>query len=154
MVEKDVEQRYPAIETMGDIGPAAKQALPALQKLRAIGSEGQQLLVVWAIARINQDDKEGLDRLLKALKSPSKKLRQLAGSLLGRLASQEPMAVQAIEQALGEWPEDDRIELSLSLARIRAFEAKIRPILEKAADNPSDRVRFRASYALERMVLP
>lgn len=86
-----------AIETLGDIGPPAKKALPALA---AAGRSEEGFFVapaIWAAGRIRQE-KDLLPRLILELKNPEPDARSSAAWALGKMGPEARETVPALRK--------------------------------------------------------
>ena len=105
--EEDRGIRIAAAYALGQIGPAAKAAVAPLRKL--VDSNQPvflRTLSVWAVARINPDDKAALrtaiPMLLEALKSREPRLRAMASRALVDLRTEPDAVMPSLMQLLAQ----------------------------------------------------
>jgi HEAT repeat protein len=111
-----------AAYALGKIGPAAKDAVPALNRLTASGDDLVKLTAIWALLQMGPPSDEFVSTTLPLLTSA--------------LASQREMV---------------RVEAALSLGQLGKAAASALPALEKAQQDASSNVRHAASEAIAKI---
>jgi HEAT repeat protein len=91
-----------AAQALGQMGPAAAAALPALKKALTAHDIDVRLAAAEAIAQINRQEKAVLPVLLTALRSRDREARETAVRVLGQLGPEAKTAVPALRQALAD----------------------------------------------------
>ena len=157
--EKPVESRARALEekvrwnaanALGEIGPAAVEALPQLVK----GLESKEEMVRSAAANAVgdfPDAVEALPQMVKALESKEEMVRSAAAYALGEIG---PAAVEALPQlvkALESKEEMVRSAAAYALGEIGPAAVEALPQLVKALESKEERVRSAAANALGKM---
>jgi HEAT repeat protein len=120
LADADPQVKMAAGYALGKIGPAAKEALPALTQLAASDDELLKLSSVWAMLQIGVMN----DDLTK-------------------------MAVPMLTKALTSEREFVRVEAAMSLGKLGKAAASAAAALEKAAQDPSPAVRSAAEESLK-----
>jgi HEAT repeat protein len=116
--EGDSEVRWNAAQTLGKIGPAAKQATP---KLVAALKDPEPLVrehAAEALGEIGPDAKEAIPELVQALKDPDARVRRDAVRSLGQMGPSAKSAVESIRPLLKDEEERVRKAARVSLHQI------------------------------------
>jgi HEAT repeat protein len=123
VVKEDDFGRLNAALALGQIGPEAKLAIPAL--VAALDDEGRltRVEVACALWRINKHP-AAIPALLKVLKERERGWRRQAAEALGRLGPGAKAAVPALVEALWDDDESVRQRAAQSLKRIDPEAAK------------------------------
>jgi HEAT repeat protein len=91
LASDDREVRGSACYALGKIGPAAAQAVPALQKRLDELEESNKVACVWALLKINPEDEAlatmAVPILTGALDAPDELVRAEAAGALGRIGA-------------------------------------------------------------------
>lgn len=85
-----------AQRALGDIGPAARAAIPVIKK--RIGGLSMDIEAGYALARIDPNSPDGLDHLIKLVKKPDPMISFNACIALGRIGPPARRAIPAIEK--------------------------------------------------------
>jgi HEAT repeat protein len=113
------EIREVACQTLGRIGPAAKDAVPALQKRARSRDQDERTDAAWALALIAPDPetiRRAIPLVIEVLQSPAPaSLRADAAMALGTFGKQSPEAHKALEAALADPKEGVRRAAKKSL---------------------------------------
>jgi len=97
------ELREMALQALGEFGPAAVEAVPAILEVIRSGEEIGQVNALWALRRIHLRVKH-VPMLVAALESDRDGLCETAATTLGMLGPGASQAVPALTKALGaEW---------------------------------------------------
>jgi HEAT repeat protein len=81
----DHNVRYTAAEVLGDYGPQAKSAVPALREALADSDRYVRMRAAYSLAEIRPDAQAAIPELTKALKDKEKYVREAAAYALKRL---------------------------------------------------------------------
>jgi hypothetical protein len=103
---------------LGDLGPAAQEALPELQARLASASDIVRLHAAEAILKIDRDDNEALSELVIALGSDDSDVRYFAVNALGSAAIDNAEAVFTLERALIDDDANVAAAAGLNLSRL------------------------------------
>jgi HEAT repeat protein len=120
--DADPQVKMAAEYAVGKIGPAAKDALPALRQLAGSDDELVKLSSVWAMLQIGTMNDEQLK-----------------------------MALPMLGTALSNQREFVRVEAAMSLGKLGKSAAAALPALEKALQDPSPSVRAAAAEAIKQI---
>jgi HEAT repeat protein len=122
-----------AVDHLGELGPAAKRAVPALQRLRDRNPGELRARSAYAIWRLNGDAATCMRILTAILESPGKDYsRTLSGHLLGRMGAAASDAVPVLCRALENDDEGIRAAAAHALGHIHAQPGIAVPALMKA----------------------
>ena len=94
---EDIMNGLQAIETLGDIGPSAKWALPVLEKAHRKGENFFAAPVIWATGRI-REEKNLVPRLVLELKNKEPNTRSGAAWALGKMGPEARETVPALRK--------------------------------------------------------
>jgi len=116
--------RYSAAFALGSIGPGAKAAEPMLRELATSADEIMATVAVWAVLKINPDDRQMMEaavpRLRKALRSERDGVRLEAAVALGDIGSTAATAVPLLELLADDDPSREvRDAATAALVKIR-----------------------------------
>lgn len=103
----DHDEHYPAAaaEALGEIGPAARPALPKLAKLLTSRDELVRVSLMRSVGKIGGDG--AIVLLRKGLKDPDEFVRESAAEALGELAASAVPAIPDLIEALRDAEDDD-----------------------------------------------
>lgn len=140
--------RFWAVRTLGEIGPAARAAVPALHKKLA---RGRDVETAWALGRIGPDAAEAVPALHVAfdtLKPDDHYGRHIILDAMAQIgAPPSPGMIRLLDDRDPERRED----AAYMLVELGAGAQAAAPRLETAMDDPSPAVRVRAATALQRI---
>jgi hypothetical protein len=114
--EKAESARIEAARALGEAGPKAKAAVPALVESMRDASAEVRAAASDAIAKIGD---VSVPRLVESLKDGSRELRAGAAEALGKLGSSAKDAVPALEEAAKDTSEEVRQAADRALRSIR-----------------------------------
>ena len=96
MKDKNNNVRLPAIEALGNAGPAARPALPALGKILQNHDEMADAIAAEAIGKCCQEFPETVSYLMLALSNPNHDVRKFGVMYLGQMGPRAKTAVPAL----------------------------------------------------------
>ena len=146
---KDVRGRV--VKTLGEIGPAAKSAVPALEVRLAKTKGFDRFWVASSIWKITGDVSKSVPVLIELLSDENKYLRSATAITLGEIGPQAVSATSALVLALRDTCPDVRSEAAEALGRIGPGAKATLPNLRKALDDHERWVRFEAALAIWRL---
>jgi HEAT repeat protein len=91
--------RREAAEELGQIGPAARDAVPAIRELRQDPDGRVRVSATLALAKIRPDERDLVPALTAAVRDSSPDVRAAAAAALGELGAQSGEAVAALAKA-------------------------------------------------------
>jgi HEAT repeat protein len=94
--------RKAAARRLGQLGPAAKPAVPALAEALADKDSEVRQAVTETIGRLGQDAQAAVPALLRLLKDPDDNVRREAAQVLGKIGPAAREATVALTAALGD----------------------------------------------------
>jgi len=134
---------------LGQIGPEAMDAVPALERVRNSKSNLTSLYAAEALTHITPADSASVGKLTEALAAANSEVRWFAAVSLGTVAGEcEEQAVAGLRQALQDQATDVRVAACLSLGGLGSRAQIAIPDLEKAARSDTPDVRSAAETAL------
>ncbi|WP_437226723.1 HEAT repeat domain-containing protein [Planctomicrobium sp. SH661] len=134
---------------LGQMGPEAMDAVPALERLRNNSQGMTSLHAAEALTHIAPADVSSVQKLTAALSETDRELRWFAAVSLGTVAGEcEKQAAEALKNALNDGEMEVRIAACLSLGGLGSHAAIAIPDLEKAARSESPDVKSAAETAL------
>ena len=120
--EQDPAKRYAAIRAVGEIGPEAKEAIPALiQTIRETRNRNKRFLVASVHALLGMG-REVVPHMITLLKDDDWEIRRGAAWMLGKLGPEAEDAVPALTEALRDSNAVVRAKASEALKRIKGEE--------------------------------
>jgi HEAT repeat protein/lysophospholipase L1-like esterase len=134
--------------TLGELGPAARDAVPALAEALRHPDGYTRGGAVAALAKLGPLAAEAVPALLEGLRSPDADRRFKAARALGRIGPDARAAVPDLVRGLGDPNEHVRVHAARALARIRPPAAEAASALEAAARDTVPAVREEALSAL------
>jgi HEAT repeat protein len=146
------DARIAVVQTLGQIGPPAKETLPTLKQLAAGQTTEFLVAIAGALVQISEDAKAGLSFLVSsAAAEPA--LREKIIEIIGSLGSILKEGSDSILPYLWDPAVDVRAVTALALARMWMEDAgrlpgKILDALVHALDDPEPKVRENAGIAL------
>jgi len=143
---EDVPVRSWAAEALGQFGPAARDAVPALAKL--LTARGQvRVYAAEALGRIGPAAAQAVPALALGLKSDEAELRRTVASALGRIGPGAEASRPALSARLEDEDVAVRVAAALALYRIDAREQAV-TFLASCLGEQEDRHRTAAAEAL------
>ena len=137
---------------LGELGPKARSAIPALMSALADENRGIRYLAAVALVRIGADPKPLIPVLASALREPGDAFStetSWAAWALGQLgAKAEPVVPMIVEQLRAGPGQRRRLILIEALARIGPHAKAAIPVLTTATRDSRPKVRYRAAAAL------
>jgi HEAT repeat protein len=130
--DNDENVRYWAAEALGEIGPEAKDAIPALIKALSDNDESVRIKAIYVIGRIGPAAKEAIPALIKAFGDSDYGARTVAGEALKKIGPEAKELVPVLIQALGDSDVNVRIAAAKELGEIRPAAKEAIPALIKA----------------------
>jgi len=142
--DEDKDVRSGAAEALGEIGPAAKPAVPAL--IEALGDEDSRVPVfAAALVKIGAD---AVPALVVALKENKRQVRPWAASILARIGPDARAAIPALVEALRDGRKEVRWGAAHALGGIDPAARAATPALREALKDQDRDVRAAAASAL------
>jgi HEAT repeat protein len=142
------EVRAEAMALFGDIGPAARAALPTVQQGLKDQSGLVRVTAAYTLWRIDRYDPQSFSVLTEALKAKDEKTRQQAAETLVKFGKYARPALDSLIAALGDKEEKVRLAAAAALGDIGAqAKEQAGPALEKLLKDPEPSVRVTASWA-------
>jgi HEAT repeat protein len=144
--------RFWAVNVLGDMGPAAKPALPALINAVHDPSKMVRKRVVWALVCIDPKGQEVLVYLYQATKDESADVRTTTVEMIGKLGRNAEPAVPELERLLKDEAAEVRRTAAWALGEIGPGALGSRAFLIDVSLNDRDPdVRRAAAEALDRL---
>lgn len=137
--------RLSAVRLLGQLGPAAEEAVPHLLVAVSDPSQEARFQALDALARIGKAGQQGLR---DALYVKDKATRVQAASLLAKQGEEARPAVPALLDAIKDSDGDTRVTLAGHLVRIDPTNAEVVPVLAAGLKNANDNTRRSAAIAL------
>lgn len=100
--DDDQNVRSYAAVAVGSIGPAAREAVPALENLVDRESDHNFLAAAEALWRVRGPDEQLAARVAQLLGNPSEYVRREAADCLGRMGPDAAEAIPSLQQALAD----------------------------------------------------
>jgi len=145
----DAYVRAFAAWSLGNLGPAAREAVPAL--VEALGPDNTANVVAAALARIGPAASEAVPALVADLRGPDSGRRWRAARTLGRIGPPAESAVTELVAALRDPNEAVRAHAARALGRIGPGAKPAAADLQRATGDSDPGVRAEARQALERL---
>lgn len=147
--EANATLRSAAAATLGDIGPDAKAAIPALLKSLKDKDKYVRCVSADALAGIGLKEERVLSALKETLNDPLSKVRLDAADALNELDPDNPDALAALVKLLKDKDPHIRCHAVAILEQIKtANEKPIIAALVKALNDPEEDVRCKAAESL------
>ena len=144
-----VEATMSAADALGEIGPNAAEATPALVAILKDPNQEVRWSAADALGKIGPNAAEAVPALVTALKDPEKKVRGRAALALGKIGPRAAEAVPALAEALKDQDADVRGRAAAAFEGIGPAAADAVPALAEALKDQNADVRGRAAAALE-----
>jgi HEAT repeat protein len=138
-----------AAQALGEIGPGATDAVPALvQALKDVDEEFDRLTIAGALCRVRPRERAALNTLEAGLRHANFQPRQLAAMLLGELGPDAAPVVPSLAKLLSDIDESVRTAAAEALAKIGRDGPSAVPALLRALEDEKPKVRTAAATAL------
>jgi HEAT repeat protein len=151
LAHEDPQTRAKAVKALDDLGPEAKQALPALLKLLKDQDEGLRRSAQKALDAIGKPAKVDVPLLTSALKDESPLVRAYAAEALGSIGSDASLASRSLRDAVMDKDAHVQQNATIALARIGLQPTDITPELLDALKNTDIETRRTAIIAIAKM---
>ena len=154
--DKNPAIRKAAARRLGEIGPEAKAAVPALvEALKDKDDESLREAALMSLIKINPNPKTVIPAFIEALKDTSRFVRYLAASALDRFGSEARAAVPNLIELLSNKKEDVEVrrEAARTLGRIGSEAKPAVPALIEALKDADDSIRLYAAFSLDEIDL-
>ncbi len=135
--------------SLGNLGPGARDAVPAL--VEALGPDDTANVVAAALARIGPAADQAVPALVADLRGPDAGRRWRAARTLGRIGPLAEPAVAELRAALRDPNEGVRAHAARALGRIGPGAKPAAADLQRATGDSDPGVRAEARQALERL---
>ena len=142
------DDRKHAAETLGQIGAAAKDAVPQLIELLKDPGEGVRRAAAGALGQIGAAAAVVVPRLAELLRNPVADVREVAAGALGVFGAEAKDAVPLLVALLKDPGEYVRRAAAYALGRIGPEAKDAIPHLIELLKDPDEGVRRAAAYAL------
>jgi len=142
------EFRDAVVTTLGLIGPTAREAVPALTELLTDPDPMMRLNVASALGKIGPDAITAVPALTKALRDEVSAVRTYAVRALHRLDF--AALKRGLADAMGDDRPDVRVGIAEKIGELGPKGKELRPVLQKALQDPDNEVARAAREALER----
>jgi HEAT repeat protein len=121
----DLDVRLAAAKALEQMGPYAREAVPALARAILDGDAEARMAVMYALVSIGpKNTAEAIPNLIKSLSvevAPDARLRRTAAEALGKLGPAARSALPALRRALGD--DDSEVRVNASDAILNILEA-------------------------------
>lgn len=138
---KDHQVRSRAASTLGEIGPKAEKAIPALVQVAQDQSTNVRVHVLEALGTIGKADPGVVDALTRALEDKGTMVRVQATTALGQIAPNNNRITTALLKALDDKEIVVRVEAIRALGKISPANNTIATAILKALDDKETLVR-------------
>lgn len=140
------EVRMVAEGALGDIGPEAKAAVPAL--IKSVERHGSSINGIWALGRIGPGARAAVPLLQTIVKRNTGRELVYAAESLWRIEPDNSISVQALIKGLGDSNQQARAEAAEALSQIGEPAQGAVSVLAQSLRDSDQRVRFNAARAL------
>ncbi|MHC4506691.1 MAG: HEAT repeat domain-containing protein, partial [Planctomycetota bacterium] len=146
--DSSARTRYPAAKALGELGPAAKKAVPALARAVADEDESVRAQAAHALGEIGPEAKGAVPALARAVGDKYRSVRAQAAQALGEIGPEAKGAVLALRRALTDSKSNVRQQAAWALGEIGP-EAKSAALqLANSLRDSDEEVRRWAAWAL------
>ncbi len=151
LLEMEIEdgERCDAFRTLGDLGPVARSAAPALIEAMDHPDARVRRAAATALARIDAEPELAIPALLAGLNDEDKWVRAGSAAALGALGPEAKSSVPALTQVLTDEAPLVQIKAATSIGKIGGEAAGVVPELIKLLKADDWRTRKEAGIALE-----
>lgn len=125
-------------EALGEIGPAARDAAPALARQIRSPNVETRTAALRAVISIAPVTKRESAEVIRSLSNPDSQVRLLAAARLGSLAADGSPAVAPLLIAAGDADPDVRFAAIVSLGRLGTVAIAAAPELERISEDPCE----------------
>ena len=147
----DDGDRIRAAVSLGQIGPQATDAVPALISTLKHRNANVSVTAATALWRIGQGGKEVVLALIAAINDQDGFVRKSAAEALGKFGLEAKEAVPALIAALQDQDVSVRFSASVALGEIGPEAQEAMPALNSALNDPIEYVRKAAAVALKKI---
>ena len=131
---------------LGDLGPGASNAVPAL--IDTVEHTDSRLNAVWALGRIGIEAKAAIPSLQQAMVTGQSRERVYAAEALWRIAPGDVRAVSCLQSALTDTNSQARAEAANAVRGLGTNAQSVLPTLRFTLQDSDSRTRFCAARAL------
>jgi HEAT repeat protein len=147
--DPDEEIRGYAVDTIGGIGPKAREAVPAIETALGDKNAFVRVQAAAALSKVSPRNSKSVSHLILSLNDKDRHIRWLAATHLGELGPDARIAVDVFVAMLAEDELDNRVAYIRALGRIGTDAKRTVAVLEKlASDEENEYVRREAAAAL------
>jgi hypothetical protein len=150
LADKDRDVRTRAAEGLGHIGPAAREAIPALRQALQ-KARGDLFLAPTIVSALGRMGEPAVPALIDALQSNQEFVRETAAKALGEIGPQARGAVPSLIEMLKKDDWKDRQRACQTLGRIGREARPAVPALQEAVKDKNSEVRESAAWAFVRI---
>jgi HEAT repeat protein len=144
--------RDDVVMALGEIGPEARGAIPALLKVLPDSEKFTRWSILLAFRAMGEDAKEAIPDIVRSLSDPAGDVRGAAAATLGRMHDHAAAAVPDLLKLVSDSEESVADQAITALGQIGAGAKSSKPVLEEiVAKGTSARLQARAREALERL---
>jgi PAS domain S-box-containing protein len=154
LCSKDSNVRRQAAEALGNIGPEAKAAVPALIESLKDGEEGVREAAAKSLGKIGPEAKAAVQALIEMLKDEDKYVLGAATEALGYIGIEAKAAVPTLIGALKDPDIDFRRLAARTLGKIGPEAKAAVPALVEALKDNDGNVRWFTAEALKKINTP
>jgi HEAT repeat protein len=147
LTDKDENLRWMAANSLGQLGPAAKKAIPDL--VQVAKRDASANVRAYAVQAIAQTGPESVDILVEFLKEKDSSVRQIVVTVLGQFGARAKPAVPLLIEALKDKDATTRWMAAQTLGQIGPDAKAAIPALKEALKDKDDNVRAFAQFALQ-----
>jgi RNA polymerase sigma factor (sigma-70 family) len=134
---KGGQERWAAVLSLCNIGPAAKELAPLVLKMAANKKDRDREHALWALGLIGADPADALPVLMDALQEGGQYARMLAAQALGDFGSKAKDALPVLYQALQDPDAQVRVDAARTVWKIERKTEKVLPVLTAALKDVS-----------------
>jgi hypothetical protein len=143
--------RYLAAKALGELGPAAKKAVPALARAVADEHESVRAQAAYALGEIGPEAKGAVLALRRALTDSKSSVRLQAACALGEIGPEAKSAALQLANSLRDSDEEVRRWAAWALGKIGPAARPAVPALTRALERGDEKMRTEAEWALRRI---
>jgi hypothetical protein len=151
LVDRDRWVRISAAVALGQIGPEAKEAVPALIKALGDSDPGMRYRSAEALGQIGPEAKEAVPALLKALGDNELEVCMIADSAIAKIVPEVKEAAPALIKALGDSDIRVRHGAINALGKIGSSAESVVPALIAVLNDPVPDIRKEAILLLQKI---
>jgi HEAT repeat protein/beta-lactamase regulating signal transducer with metallopeptidase domain len=148
-MEIEEAERREAFDSLGELGPVARSAAPALIEAMDHPVVGMRRAAAAALAKIDPEAESVIPALLAGLNDEDKWVRAGSAAALGALGPEATSSVSALTQMLHDEAPSVRTKAAVAIGKIGGEAADVVPELIKLLKADDWRLRKEAGIALE-----